>query len=145
MLDDDDKDVDWTFNVETNSSLVDVLHNLWESNEYKTLFGMRSSKQLLGETLNEILDILENGMSGSSVGVVLRFESESDIEHITAYAQSRVPMKSTYLTIAIECALCSYYTKQKMIWSECRQKSIDTMKHIPMGLAPIVRSRTVMD
>eukprot|EP00957_Ditylum_brightwellii_P123198 9393564-Ditylum_brightwellii.AAC.1 len=32
-----------------------------------------------------------------------------------------------------------------MIMSECCQKSIDTMKHIPMGLTPIVRNRTVMD
>eukprot|EP00957_Ditylum_brightwellii_P019924 1503919-Ditylum_brightwellii.AAC.1 len=89
MLDEDDKYVDWTFNVEMNSSLVDVLHNPWESNEYKSMLGMKSTEQSLGETLNEIFNILENRMSGNFVGDVLRFESESDIEHMTAYAQSR--------------------------------------------------------
>eukprot|EP00957_Ditylum_brightwellii_P034805 2637605-Ditylum_brightwellii.AAC.1 len=76
MLDEDDKDVDLTSNVEMHSSLVDVLCNPWESSEYETL------------------------MSGNFVGVVLKFENESDIEYMTAYAQSRVQMKSTYLTIA---------------------------------------------
>eukprot|EP00957_Ditylum_brightwellii_P069379 5266443-Ditylum_brightwellii.AAC.1 len=145
MLNEDDKDIDLTSNVEMHSSLVDALCNPWKINECKTLFGMKSSERSLGETLNEILDVLENGMSGNFVGVVLKFENESDIEHMTAYVQSRVWMKSTYLTIAIECTLDYNYRKQQMIWSECCQKSIDKMQHIPMGLKPIVRSQTVMD
>eukprot|EP00957_Ditylum_brightwellii_P082531 6274224-Ditylum_brightwellii.AAC.1 len=71
-----------------------------------------------------MLEILENGMARNFVGVVDRFERESDIKYMTAYVQAR---------------------EEKVNWRKCCNTSIVVMNSVPIGLTPVVRCQAIMD
>ena len=73
------------------SSKVSV--NPWDSTEYQKLFGMREGEETLDESIDNMLNKLEQGISGDFIGVVHNFEQHSDVEFITTYAQTRVRIK----------------------------------------------------
>eukprot|EP00957_Ditylum_brightwellii_P058740 4453884-Ditylum_brightwellii.AAC.1 len=57
---------------------------------------------------------------------------------MTGFAQSQIRMKCTYLTVAPESALYSFYKKERKVWQECCEEFILVMQDIPMGICPII-------
>eukprot|EP00957_Ditylum_brightwellii_P058236 4416162-Ditylum_brightwellii.AAC.1 len=91
-----------------------------------------------------MVEKLEQCMSGHFIGTIGNFESESDLAFMTGFAQSWIRMKCTYLTLALESTLYSFYKKKRKTWQQCCKESIAVMEHIPMRICPIIRWRTVM-
>eukprot|EP00957_Ditylum_brightwellii_P166857 12700275-Ditylum_brightwellii.AAC.1 len=81
-----------------------------------------------------MLDQLEQGISSTFVGLVENFESEDDIQYMTAHAKNRMRLKCIYTSVALERALEGFYAKEATIWSQSCEKAIDTLKDVPLGL-----------
>ena len=125
------------------SSKVSV--NPWDSTEYQKLFGMREGEETLDESIDNMLNKLEQGISGDFIGVVHNFEQHSDVEFMTTYAQTRVRIKCMYLSIALESALEGYYQKKKINWTNCCENAVSVLKDVPLESCSIVRCKSVME
>ena len=151
VLKDGKEEQNSVFLVATSKEIVskfesgELSANQWESGPYKKMFGMEGNESSLDESMNNILEKLEQCISGNFIGTVDNFDRESDLVFMTGFAISRIRMKCTYLAVALESALHSFYKKEKKTWQQCCEESIAVMEDIPMGMSPIIRWRTVMD
>eukprot|EP00957_Ditylum_brightwellii_P022393 1689544-Ditylum_brightwellii.AAC.1 len=118
------------------------LFDPWDSREYKKLYGELEGKYI-GESINEMLDILEEELKGKYMGCVSDFTEESDITLATKYALLCVHHKCTHLSYALDCAYEGYKKKMAVLWKDCYKRAVKELKHLPMGIDPIKDPRTV--
>ena len=83
------------------------------------MFGMEGNESSLDKSINNMLEKLEQCISGNFIGTVENFDRESDLVFMTGFAISRIRMKCTYLAVALESALHSFYKKEKKTWQQC--------------------------
>eukprot|EP00957_Ditylum_brightwellii_P176506 13442358-Ditylum_brightwellii.AAC.1 len=100
-LSDDNDTPEETEKLKKQFLVGELSRNPWESKEYKALYGMNQNENVLDVTTNDMLEILEG------------FETESDTEYLSVYAQARLQIKCTYLTTALESALEFVYKEEK--------------------------------
>ncbi len=68
--------------VQVVVTLPDSILDPWKSEEYKRLFGVTESEKEVEVTINNLLDVLEEGLVGNFSKVVLGFDKCSTIsEH----------------------------------------------------------------
>ena len=124
------------------TKLEKVSTDPWDSRIYKKLYGALEGKDI-GESINEMLDVLEEGLKGNYRSCVLDFTEESDISFVTKHAILRVHHKCMYLSYALECAYEKYKQKTAVFWKDCCRRAVNELEHLPMGLDPVKDPRTV--
>eukprot|EP00957_Ditylum_brightwellii_P177951 13554007-Ditylum_brightwellii.AAC.1 len=100
------------------TELEKVSANPWDSREYKKLYGVLKGEEI-GESINKMLGILEDGSKGNYMGCVLDFIEESDITLVIKHAILRVHHKYMYLSYALDCEYEKYEKKMAVFWKDC--------------------------
>eukprot|EP00957_Ditylum_brightwellii_P008900 673900-Ditylum_brightwellii.AAC.2 len=66
----------------------------------------------LDVTINNMLIMLEQSITGNFIGVVDNFEKDYGIDYMPVTAQTMIQMKCTYITVTLKSALHHCYRKE---------------------------------